>query len=189
MKKIGLLALLALLFVSCNKDENTTPIPEPLTFDPNMLVKAWSYDTVLWDGTVYLYDHNPDCYRDFFGFRNNKGQEYQFEETYFTNTYCSGNTTVLRWEPVGNHVNFYFGTPKVDEFEVISLTDNLFTFAIDRDVDNDGKKEHLVITAIPYDPYNSFGIKVNKTRPKTHQKQNLFPFKLNLDNTYNNLSR
>jgi hypothetical protein len=180
MKKIGFLAFLVLLFASCNKEEN--PIPETLTYDPNLLLKGWSYDTILWNGTLYLYDHNPDCNRDFFGFRNNKGQEYQFEDTYFTNTYCSGNTTILRWEPIGNRVNFYFGIPKVDEFEVISLTDDLFTFAIDRDIDNDGKKEHLIISAIPYDPYNSFRIKVYKIKAKTPQKLNLFPVKLHLIN-------
>jgi hypothetical protein len=180
MKKIGLLALVALVMASCNKEENTPPIPEPLTFEPNLLVKGWSYETVLWNGTLYLYSHNPDCYRDFFGFRNNKGQEYQFEDTYFTNTYCSGNTTILRWEPVGNHVNFYFGTPKVDVYEVISLTDTLFTFAVDRDIDNDGKKDHLIITAIPYDPYNSFGSKANKMKAKRTQKLNLFPANLHL---------
>lgn len=175
--KIGLMALMALLVTSCDKDE-ATPVPEPLTFDPNMLVKGWSYDTVLWDEKLYLYDHNPDCNRDFFGFRNNKGQEYQFEDTYFTNTYCSGNTTVLRWEPVGNHVNFYFGTPLVDKFEVISLTENLFSFAVDRDIDNDGKNERLVITAIPYDPYHSFGVQTNRIKAKKLEKMNLFPVKL-----------
>lgn len=181
MKKISCLTFLLLLYISCNKDGNEIPTPEPLTFEPNMLIKGWSYETVLWDGTLYLYDHNPDCKRDFFGFRNNKGQEYQFEDTYFTNTYCSGNTTVLRWEPIGNHINFYFGTPKVDEFEVISLTENLFTFAIDRDINNDKKKEHLIITAIPYDPYNSFGVIVNKTKSKKEQKLNLFPVKLHFN--------
>jgi len=183
MKKIGFLALVALLLASCNNDESTTPIPEPLTFEPNMLVKGWSYDTVLMNGTLYLYDHNPDCNRDFFGFRNNKGQEYQFEDTYFTNTYCSGNSTILRWEPVGDHVNFYFGTPKVDVYEVISLTDTLFTFAVDRDIDDDNKKEHLIITAIPYDPYNSFGIKTNKMKAKKTQKLKKFPVKLHFINT------
>jgi len=183
MKKIVFLVLVALLLVSCNNDENTTPLPEPLTFEPNMLIKGWSYDTILWNGTLYIYDHNPDCYRDFFGFRNNKGQEYQFEDTYFTNTYCSGNSTILRWEPVGDHVNFYFGTPKVDVYKVISLTDTLFTFAVDRDINDDNKNEHLIITAIPYDPYNSFGIKTNKMKAKKTQKLKKFPIKLHFINT------
>lgn len=182
MKKTILLFFQIMLFASYNKEENTTPIPEPLTFDPNMLMKGWSYETILWNGTLYLYDHNPDCYRDFFGFRNNKGNEYQFEEMYFINTYCTNNTINLRWEPIGNHINFYFGTPKVDEFEVISLTNNLFTYAIDRDIDNDGKKEHLIITAIPYDPFGSFGNKGAIIKTKTPQKRNLFPVKLHLNN-------
>lgn len=178
MKKITFLTFLVLLFASCNKDENTTPISEPLTFEPNLLLKGWSYDTILWNETRYLYDHNPDCNRDYFGFRNNEGQVYQFEETYFTNSYCSTNTTVLRWEPIGNHINFYFGTTKVDEFQIISLTDNLFTFAIDRDIDKNGKKEHLIITAIPYDPYNSYGVKAKK-----NQNLKIFPAKLHINNT------
>lgn len=182
------MALMALLLTSCDKDE-ATPVPEPLTFDPNMLVKGWSYDTVLWNEKLYLYDHNPDCNRDFFGFRNNKGQEYQFEDTYYTNTYCSVNTIVLRWEPVGNHVNFYFGIPLVDKFEVISLTENLFSFAVDRDIDNDGKNERLVITAIPYDPYHSFGIQTNKIKAHKLQKMNLFPARLRFFNTLTPLNK
>lgn len=178
MKKIIFLTFLVSLFASCDKDKDTTPISEPLTFEENLLLKGWSYDTILWNETLYLYNHNPDCNRDYFGFRNNEGQVYQFEETYFTNNYCTNNTTVLRWEPVSNHINFYFGTPKVDEFEVISLTDNIFTFAIDRDIDDDGKKEHLIITAIPYDPYNSFSIKAKKFR-----NLKMFPVKLHFNYT------
>jgi hypothetical protein len=176
MKKIIFLTFLISLFASCNKD--TTPITVPLTFEENLLLKGWSYDTILWNETLYLYDHNPDCNRDYFGFRNNEGQVYQFEDTYYTNNYCTNNTTVLRWEPIGSHINFYFGTPKVDEFEVISLTENIFTFTIDRDINNDGKKEHLIITAIPYDPYNSFGNKAKKIR-----NLKMFPVKLHFNNT------
>lgn len=177
MKKIGLFTFFILIFLSCTKDEKPIPEPEPLTYEPNLLLRGWSYETVLWNGTLYLYDHNPDCYSDFFGFRNNEGQQYQFEETYFTNTYCSGNTTVLRWEPIGNHINFYFGTPKVDEYEVLTLTDKLFTFGFDRDIDKDGKKEHLIVNAIPYDPYHSYGV----TKIKNNTKLKLFPVKLHLN--------
>ncbi|GIZ08929.1 hypothetical protein FUMI01_16560 [Flavobacterium sp. UMI-01] len=160
-----------LLFISCNKDE--IPTAEQQTFDPNLLLRGWSYDTIVWNEQVYEYDHNPDCYKDFFGFRNNETQPYQFEQTYFTSTYCSGRHLNLRWEPIGNHIDFYFGTAKVDKFEVISLTETHFIYAIDRDIDDDGKKEHLTVTAIPYDPYNSFEIKTQKTK-----KLQLFPKKL-----------
>ena len=176
MKKIRFLTFLVLLFASCNKDENTRPISEPLTFEPKLLLNGWSYDTILWEETLYLYDHNPDCYRDHFGFRNNEGQVYQFEEIYYTNTYCTTNQAFLTWKPEGNHINFYIETVKIDQYEVISLTDKLFTFAIDRDIDNDGKKEHLIINAIPYNPYGSFGTK-NKQKLKT------FPVKLHFNST------
>jgi len=175
MKKISFLLVLGLLFNYCTKEEDPIPVVEPLTYDATKLLKGWSYDTILWDGTVYLYDHNPNCYRDYFGFRNNVGQLYQFEETYFTNTYCTTNSTVMQWEPVGNHINFYFGPTKVDEYEVISLTNDLFTFAIERDINSDTIKEHLIITAIPYDPFHSYS---NKTKPTKNTK--LFPYKLHL---------
>lgn len=162
-----------MLFASCSKDENTTQIPEPLTFDEKLLLKAWTYDTILFEGTHYLYDHNPNCYRDYFTFRNNEGQIYQYDEIYFTNTYCTGNSTNLRWEPVGDHINYYFGTVKVDEYKVISLTEKVFIFAIDRDTDNDGKKEHLIITAIPYDIFNPVEIHGKKVK-----SLKIFPAKL-----------
>ncbi len=122
------MALMALLVTSCDKDE-ATPVPKPLTFDRNMFgQKGWSViDTVLWGRKNFIFMTIIQIATGIFlVYRNNKGQEYQFEDTYFTNTYCSGNTTVLRWEPVCNHVNFYFRTPFVDKFEVISLTENLF---------------------------------------------------------------
>ncbi|PIF29992.1 hypothetical protein CLU81_0378 [Flavobacterium sp. 9] len=173
MKKLRFLTFIVLLFASCNSNENP-PIAEPLTFEPSLLLKTWTYDTVLLQGNLYLYDHNPDCFKDYFTYRNNEGQMYQYDEIYFTNTYCSGNQSILTWEPAGDHINFYFGTVIVDEYKVISLTEKLFTFAIDRDIDNDGKKEHLIITAIPYDIFNS-----SKIKDKKNQKLKTFPVKLN----------
>lgn len=170
-KKLLLFSFLVLVLASCNSDEN--PAPEPLTFEPELLLKGWSYDTILWEGTRYIYDHNPDCNRDFFGFRNNEGQVYQFEEIYYTNTYCTVNQAFLTWEPEGDHINFYMADTKIEEYEIISLTDKLLTYAIDRDINEDGKKEHLIISAIPYDPYQSFG-------PKSKKIQNLKPFPVKL---------
>ncbi len=175
MKNVIILTILSLLFASCSNDENI--VDEPLTFDPNLLLKGWSYDTVLLDGTLFQYGHNQDCNRDYFGFLNRVGQLYQFEETYYTNDYCTSNSTILRWEPVGSRINFYFGTSKVDEFEVISISENHFTFAIDRDLNNDGTKERLIVNAIPYDPYNSFGDEYKSSR-----NLKVFPVKLHLYN-------
>ncbi len=156
MKKKLFLVSLFVMIASCNNDDSSTK--KALTFEPNLLLRGWSYETILVDETLYLYEHNFDCYRDYFGFRNNVGQLYQYEETFFTNDYCTNNTTGLRWEPVGNYINFYFGEPKVDTYEVISLNNEQFIYAIDRDLNNDGIKERLIVTAIPYDPYDSFEI-------------------------------
>jgi hypothetical protein len=171
-KKLLFVSFLILLLASCNSDEN--PAPEPLTFEPELLLRGWTYDTILWNGTLYAYDHNPDCYRDFFGFRNNEGQVYQFEETSYINSNCAISQIDLIWEPVGNHINFYFGKDnKVDTYEIISLTSELLTYALDRDIDEDGKKDHLVVTAIPYDPYSSYGSKTKKIK-----QLKIFPAKL-----------
>ena len=150
-----------LILISCTPSDKSsltfTDSLVPPTYDVDKLLNGWSYDTVTYNGTTYLYDHNENCNRDFFGFRNNEGQRYQYEEFYFTNTYCTTNQTVLRWEPNGNHLNLYFGVPLVASYEVLSLTDTAFIFARDIDVTNDGVNEHVIITTIPYDPYNSFG--------------------------------
>jgi len=171
MKKLRFLTFLILLSASCSKDENT--IVEPLTFDEKLLLKAWTYNTILLDGTNYLYDHNPDCYRDYFTFRNNEGQVYQYEEIYFTNTYCTANQSFLIWKPIGDHIDIYWNTVKIDEYKVISLTENSFTFTIDRDIDDDGKKEHLIVTAIPYTIFNS-----SKIKAEMIQNLKMFPVKL-----------
>lgn len=175
MKKLNLITLLVLLLASCSSDENLAPTPEPLTFDENLLLKTWTYDTILFEGVLYAYDHNPDCQKDRFVFRNNEGQEYQYDEVYFTNTYCTGNQSILIWKPVADHIDFYWDKIKIDEYKVIYLTQNHFTFAIDRDMDNDGKKEHLVVTAIPYDIFNS-----TKITAKKFQNLKTFPIKLHL---------
>ncbi|AWK06605.1 hypothetical protein HYN56_21175 [Flavobacterium crocinum] len=164
---------MVILLASCSSDENPTPTPEPLTFDENLLLKTWTYDTILFEGTLYAYNHNPDCQKDRFVFRNNEGQVYQYDEVYFTNTYCTGNQTILTWKPVADHIDFYWDTVKIDEYKIISLTKDHFTFAIDRDMDNDGKKEHLVVTAIPDAAFNSSKITSNK-------KSNLKTFAIKL---------
>lgn len=177
MKKLSFLILLVLSSVSCSTDENI-PTAEPLTFDEKLLLKTWTYDTILFDGSLYLYDHNPDCYRDYFTFRNNEGQVYQYDSVYFTNTYCTANQSILIWKPETDHVSIYWETTKVDEYKVISLTEDYFTFAIDRDIDSDGKKEHLVVTAIPYKIFNSSKIKTKKI-----QNLKTFPRKFQLKGT------
>ncbi|SCZ00231.1 hypothetical protein SAMN02927916_0008 [Flavobacterium anhuiense] len=174
MIKFRFLTLLIVFFVSCSKDEN--PTPEPLTFDEKLLIKAWTYDTLEIQGTKYLYDHNPDCHKDYFVYKNNKEQVYQYDESFFKSSICSGTHVSLTWEPKGNHISFYFGTAKVDEYKVISLTQNLFIFTMERDVDNDGKKESVTITAIPYDTFNP--IEINGKRI---QNLKTFPSKLQLE--------
>lgn len=175
MRNTCCLLLLVLCLVACSSDDKKASVV-PLTYDPAKLLHGWSYETVEYDGTRYQYSHNPDCRRDFIGFRNNTGQLYQFEETHYTNTYCTSNQTNMRWEPVGNHINFYFGTAKVDTFEVITLEDSLFVYAVNRQVDANLKR--VVVTAIRYDPFDSYGKNASPDDVPKSQKLKKFPLRL-----------
>lgn len=152
MKK--LLLLLVFFVFSCSSDDNNGP--KPPTFTVDLLLKGWSYDKIIVEEGEFDYPHNPDCYKDHFGFRNRPGQEYQFEEILYAEDYCSVTQTILDWEPDGDHVNLYFGEYFIGKMIIIELTETSLYCILEADFNGDGTKEQQQIRASPYDPYNSF---------------------------------
>ena len=106
--------------------------------------------------TPYSYQHNPNCYNDFFGFLNRTGQQYQFIETTFTNDYCTNNSANLEWKIRKDKIFFYIGSQVVLTYKVIVLTEKKFIFSFENDIDQDGTIDSIEVTASPYDPYNMF---------------------------------
>ena len=155
MKKIILLALI-LITLSCSSDnEEVGSIYQP-TFNVDLLLKGWRYDVLKINGTSYNYQHNVNCYNDFFGFLNRTGQEYQFTETVFTNDYCTNNSTNLEWKIKKDKIYLYFGTQLVLTYKVITLTETNFTFSFENDIDKDGTIDQVEVSTSPYDPYSMF---------------------------------
>ena len=151
MKKICFVLFIAVA-LSCSSDDNG---PQPPTFDVSKLLRGWAYDEIATDGLLLPYPHNPDCYMDYFGFRNSETQPYQFEEGIFTGQDCSGTYTLLRWEPDGDHINLYFNE-LVARIVILELTDTFFHGVYEADVDHDGDVDVQEFTGIPYDPFDSF---------------------------------
>ena len=153
MKKI-LFGVLALVILSCSSSDDAPP-PAP-TFDVSKLLRGWAYNEVVSDGIFLPYDHNPDCYMDYFGFRDTQTQPRQFEEGIFTGAECSVATTILEWEAVGNHVDLFYGGNFVARIIIIELTDDYFHGILEADFDHDIDVDRQEFTGVPYDPFDSF---------------------------------
>ena len=151
MKKISLLFLFVLF--ACSSDDSGGP--KPATFNVDLLLRGWAYDKIGFDG-LDDYPHNPYCNLDHFGFRNRETQEFQFEEVIYTADYCASHQTFMRWEPDGDHVNFYFGKHYIGKMIIQEVTDTSLHCILEMDFNGDGDPDQQEVRAIPYDPYDSF---------------------------------
>ena len=156
MKKVIALALILLTFSCSSDNEIIGTIHEP-SFNVDYLLKGWRYDTLKINGVYYNYEHNPKCNNDYFGFVNRPTQPYHFNETTFTNDYCTNNSANLEWKIKKDEIFLYFGTQLALTYKVLFLDENNLILSIKTDIDNDGKIDDVEIIASPYDPYNQFG--------------------------------
>ena len=155
MKKLFFLPILFLLFSCSPDDKEEKPISNP-TFDVDLLLKGWRYDTIKIDGILYNYQHNSFCYQDHFGFLNRPGQERMFVETTFTNDYCTNNSINMEWKIKKDKIYLYFGKPLVLTYKVVLLSENQFVFSFETDIDQDGTIDNVEISSTPYDPYDMY---------------------------------
>ena len=140
-----------ILFSFSNDDDKIeNPIDNP-SFSVDLLINRWKYDQVNINGQQYLYGHQPNCQKDEFTFANNEGQIRQYSDLIFINDICSSSSTVMEWKIKEDKISLYFGTQKIIDYKVISLTSNSFVYSYVYDVDNDNIDDNIIIFAVPYE--------------------------------------
>ncbi|MFN7045238.1 MAG: lipocalin family protein [Flavobacterium sp.] len=151
MRKI-IICLFVLILFSCSNDDDKieNPIDNP-SFSVDLLINRWKYDQVNINGQQYLYGHQPNCQKDEFTFANNEGQIRQYSDLIFINDICSSSSTVMEWKIKEDKISLYFGTQKIIDYKVISLTSNSFVYSYVYDVDNDNIDDNIIIFAVPYE--------------------------------------
>ena len=151
MRKI-IICLFVLILFSCSNDDDKieNPIDNP-SFSLDLLINRWKYDQVNINGQQYLYGHQPNCQKDEFTFANNEGQIRQYSDLIFINDICSSSSTVMEWKIKEDKISLYFGTQKIIDYKVISLTSNSFVYSYVYDVDNDNIDDNIIIFAVPYE--------------------------------------
>ncbi|HEA28616.1 MAG TPA: hypothetical protein ENH91_01240 [Leeuwenhoekiella sp.] len=155
MKKLFFL-LMFILLTSCSKDDDEQDILPVEPFLDNQVLGGWAYDTFTINGQTLGYPHIEACDKDFFIFRNNEGQDHQYEERISSNSNCAITQTFLRWEIKGKMLNLYFGDPLIISYEILSITKNTFTVLLKTDFDEDGMEDEVEIKAVRYDPFGEF---------------------------------
>ena len=157
MKKIFYFVSLSLLLVNCSSDDSDAN-PDPYILET--IIGSWAYDTVTINGENFLYQHTDGCVKDLFQFYNEEGKEFDFEEDYVSNcsncAECAITSTNLRWDLRGNIVDLYFGEQLITQLEILEVDETLIEYKRVFDFDNDGLNDEVVITGIPYDPYDEF---------------------------------
>ena len=151
--------LLAATFVSCaSDDDNSKPAPDSYILEA--IIGSWAYDTVTINGTFYEYEHTEGCVKDLFQFYNEEGKEFDFEEDYISNcdicAECAISSTNLEWELYGNMIDLYFGEQLVTQYEILEVNSSFIRYKRMFDYDEDGMEDEIIITGIPYDPYDEF---------------------------------
>ncbi len=151
MKKY--LVLLAVLFLSCNSDDTTVvenPIDNP-SFNVELLLNRWKFDQINVNGVQYLYEHQPNCNKDEFTFANQPGQIRQYNEVIFVNDICSTNSLNMDWKIKNDIISCYFGTQKVVDFKVLSVSNSSLIYSYTLDINNDNVDDNIIVFAIPYE--------------------------------------
>lgn len=152
MKIAFRLLLFLLLCTSCTAEEE---IKLPV-FSIESFMGSWAYDTLTIDGETGYYPHRDACYKDHFQFYHEEGKWNQYYETTYINDDCANTGTYLDWSINGDKLSLYFGEQFVGSYKILSVTKNTLTLLYNVDVDNDGKKEDVIINAIYYDPFERF---------------------------------
>ena len=160
MKRI-LLAVMTILLLSCSSsDSEEEMVIENIinpSFDTNLLIGAWVNQKVkLNGGQEFLYQHNPNCPKDGFGFFNSEIRPFTYDELIHINDDCGTEGIGLEWRVNRNMLFLYFGESLILSYEVISLTATEFKAETSVDFDNDGSIDDVEITAVKEDPYGWF---------------------------------
>src|SRR5690606_34834531 len=144
-----IITVLALCFISisCSSDDVDEDIIEPL-FSDDEVIGSWAYDTYTINGDTYAYPHREGCFKDVFIFRNNEGQEHQYEEKIHAYSNCGVSSTNLEWKIEGENLNLYYGEQLVITYEILSITKYTFTVLFITDFDEDGTEDEVEIKAI-----------------------------------------
>jgi|GEM_PF-1343852 len=148
-----------IILASCSSDDDGgKEAPDPYILEA--IIGSWAYDTVTINGEFYTYGHTEGCVKDLFQFYNEEGKEFDFEEDYVSNcdicAECAITSTNLRWELIGDKIDLYFGEQLITQYEIIEVNNSLIRYKRFFDYDEDGEEDEIVITGIPYDPYDEF---------------------------------
>lgn len=151
--------ILSFLLLGCSSDDS----PEELPPDPYILeaiIGSWAYDTVTINGEFFNYQHTEGCVKDLFQFYNEEGKEFDFEEDFVSNcdicAECAITSTGLKWELKGDEIDLFFGSQLVAQYIILDVDDTIIRYLREFDIDNDGEEDEVIITGIPYDPYDEF---------------------------------
>ncbi len=152
MKNLIRLIFLFILCNSCTADEEIR-LPH---FPIESFIGSWAYHTVTIDGETGYYPHRESCHKDHFQINHKEGQWNQYLETTYLNDDCANSGIYLDWKINGDILSLYFGEQLVVTYKILSVTRNTFSMLYKVDVDEDGKKEDVIINAIWYDPFDRF---------------------------------
>lgn len=147
--------LFATAFSGCSKDN------EESSEDPfytgrlsgatsEALYGAWAIHKVQFNGvTENVPENSNDCGRDYLEFK----PDGIYSEHYLTDTYdCSYDEASASWDLQDGILTISNGLNESEELVIQSLTSNQLVFRVRFDLDDDGKKEILIMTAYRYTP-------------------------------------
>lgn len=158
MKKIIIVFLIGLTIWSCANDDDQKEQPNPYILEA--IIGSWAYNTVKINGDLYNYEHTEGCVKDLFQFYNEEGKPFEFEEAYVSNCEicadCATTSTNLKWELIGDKIDLYFGDQYITQYEILEVNSTLISYKRFYDADEDGIDDELIITGVPYDPYDEF---------------------------------
>ncbi len=161
MKKFFSLLLLALLF-ACSNDDNSIPEIEPGTiinpaFDTNLMIGAWVNESLIVNGGESIpYEHNPLCAKDAFGFFNEEGRPFTYEELVNLDDNCVANQVIMEWSVIEDQLFLFFGDQLLFAYQVLSISETEFRVINFTDFDGDGNRDSIEVTAVREDPYGWF---------------------------------
>ena len=158
MKKLCFL-LLTTLFLSCSKEEaiieEKSHIIDP-AFDVELMLGAWSYESVTINGKEQLYQHNPNCRQDVFAFFSTEGKLHDYTEIIHTEDHCATHSLNLEWDVNKDKIELFFGNQLAMTFTVLSLTESEFIVKATEVPSGGGSSTEVVIKAFRNDPYGWF---------------------------------
>lgn len=158
MRRIFALFLLT-LSLSCSSDDSDNDLP-PDPYILEAIIGSWAYDQVTVNGEVFLYQHTDGCDKDLFQFYNQEGKEFDFEERYVSNcdicAECALTATNLKWQLNSDIIKLFFGEQLVTELQILEVDETQMRYYREFDIDDDGQIDEVIITSVPYDPYDEF---------------------------------